>query len=67
MGEYSSIFTFGAPHVLGSYKNGQKNGRWTEIAESGDTIVIETYLNGKKKACTFHTVVRQGCVPKNII
>ena len=48
-GEYSSIFTFGAPHVLGSYKNGQKNGRWTEIAESGDTIVIETYLNGKEE------------------
>ena len=34
---------------MGSYKNGQKNGRWTEIAESGDTIVIETYLNGKEE------------------
>lgn len=48
-GEYSSIFTFGQPHVLGHYKNDLKDGRWTEIAESGDTIVIETYVNGKEE------------------
>lgn len=47
-GEYSSMFTFGAPYELGSYKNGQKNGRWTKFAESGDTLLIETYLNGKE-------------------
>ena len=47
-GEYSSVFTFGSPRILGSYKNGKKNGRWTTFAESGDTLMIETYLDGKE-------------------
>lgn len=48
-GDYSSIFIFGLPHVLGHYKNDQKDGRWITIAESGDTLMIETYVNGREE------------------
>ncbi|WP_300728050.1 toxin-antitoxin system YwqK family antitoxin [uncultured Bacteroides sp.] len=47
-GKYTSIFTFGQPHILGQYKNGMKDGEWIEIAENGDTLVIEHYVNGKE-------------------
>lgn len=47
-GKFSSMFTFGAPYVLGSYKNGQKEGAWMKFAETGDTLTIETYQNGKE-------------------
>lgn len=48
-GEYSSMFTFGQPHILGHYKNDQKDGRWIEIAESGDTLSVKTYVNGREE------------------
>lgn len=48
-GDYSSIFTFGLPHVLGHYKNGLKDGRWIEFAESGDTLTVQTYAGGKEE------------------
>lgn len=52
-GDYSSIFIFGLPHVLGHYKNDQKDGRWITIAESGDTLMIEPMSMAGKKACMF--------------
>ena len=48
-GEYSSMFTFGQPHILGHYKNDQKDGRWIEIAGSGDTLSVKTYVNGREE------------------
>lgn len=48
-GDYTAIFTFGQPHITGRYANGQKDGVWTEIAESGDTLYIATYRAGREE------------------
>lgn len=48
-GDFVQLFTFGQPHVTGHYTNGQKDGTWTKIAESGDTLSISTYRTGREE------------------
>jgi antitoxin component YwqK of YwqJK toxin-antitoxin module len=47
-GNYSRVFTdTKKPLTLGQYKNGQREGRWMNFAESGDTLSIVTYHSGE--------------------
>lgn len=48
-GDFVQLFTFGQPYVTGHYTNGQKDGTWTKIAESGDTLSISTYHTGREE------------------
>lgn len=40
---------FGQPRTIAHYNNGQKDGTWIQIAESGDTLHITTYNNGNEE------------------
>lgn len=48
-GEYTEVYTFGQPRLTGHFANGQKDGVWTEIAESGDTLYIATHRAGREE------------------
>ena len=48
-GDFIQMFTFGQPYTTGHYTNGQKDGVWTKIAESGDTLYISTYRAGREE------------------
>lgn len=41
-GDFEQLYLFGQPRTTGHYKNGQKDGTWVQIAESGDTLHITT-------------------------
>lgn len=47
-GDFIQMYTFGQPYTTGHYTNGQKDGTWTKIAESGDTLYISTFSAGRE-------------------
>lgn len=48
-GDFEQLYLFGQPRTTGHYKNGQKDGTWVQIAESGDTLHITTYRDGNEE------------------
>ena len=48
-GDFEQLYLFGQPRTTGHYKNGQKDGTWVQIAESGDTLHITTYREGNEE------------------
>lgn len=60
-GDFVQMYTFGQPRVTGHYANGKKDGVWTEIAESGDTVFISTYRAGNEEGLQVRFDQETGC------
>ncbi len=46
-GDFEQLYLLASPAQPAITKNGQKDGTWVQIAESGDTLHITTYREGK--------------------